>query len=201
MGSMELEGNENVKKIMHVLRHAPHGTIYTYEGLEMILIMAAYEQDLSVVFIGDGVYALKKGQDTTAIGSILEKSGRSTILNTINKLLLFKSKNLHGHLAGNESNTKLLTHAPELLNCGNTFLFEGLLHQHGRHVIKTGNITGNDVRHWPVKRLKLLAAEGHFHGHGRITVRRDLGVDLFFQQRQPIKGKENNRFHIHGRSS
>ena len=60
--------NENVKKIMHVLRHAPYGTIYTYEGLEMILIMAAYEQDLSVVFIGDGVYALKKGQDTSAIG-------------------------------------------------------------------------------------------------------------------------------------
>jgi tRNA 2-thiouridine synthesizing protein C len=60
--------NENIKKIMHVLRHAPHGTIYTYEGLEMILIMAAYEQDLSVVFIGDGVYALKKGQDTSGIG-------------------------------------------------------------------------------------------------------------------------------------
>jgi tRNA 2-thiouridine synthesizing protein C len=60
--------NENVKKIMHVMRHAPHGTIYTYEGLEMILIMAAYEQDLSVVFIGDGVYALKKNQDTAGIG-------------------------------------------------------------------------------------------------------------------------------------
>ncbi len=60
--------NENVKKIMHVLRHAPHGTIYSYEGLEMILIMAAYEQDLSVVFIGDGVYAIKKNQDTAGIG-------------------------------------------------------------------------------------------------------------------------------------
>ena len=60
--------NENIKKIMHVLRHAPHGTIYTYEGLEMILIMAAYEQDLSVVFIGDGVYALKKNQETAGIG-------------------------------------------------------------------------------------------------------------------------------------
>jgi tRNA 2-thiouridine synthesizing protein C len=60
--------NENIKKIMHVLRHAPHGTIYTYEGLEMILIMAAYEQDLSVVFIGDGVYALKKNQETVGIG-------------------------------------------------------------------------------------------------------------------------------------
>jgi len=61
-------GNENVKKIMHVMRHAPHGTIYSYEGLEMILIMAAYEQDLSVVFIGDGIYALKKNQDTAGIG-------------------------------------------------------------------------------------------------------------------------------------
>ena len=61
-------GNENVKKIMHVMRHAPHGTIYTYEGLEMILIMAAYEQDLSLVFIGDGVYSLKKSQDTAGIG-------------------------------------------------------------------------------------------------------------------------------------
>jgi tRNA 2-thiouridine synthesizing protein C len=60
--------NENVKKIMHVLRHAPHGKIYSYEGLEMILIMAAYEQDLSVVFIGDGVYAIKKNQDTAGIG-------------------------------------------------------------------------------------------------------------------------------------
>ncbi|NMW20870.1 MAG: sulfurtransferase complex subunit TusC [Chlorobiaceae bacterium] len=58
-----------IKKIMHVLRHAPHGTIYSYEGVEMILIMATYEQDISVVFIGDGVYALKKGQDTSAIGT------------------------------------------------------------------------------------------------------------------------------------
>ncbi|NTW11218.1 MAG: sulfurtransferase complex subunit TusC [Chlorobiaceae bacterium] len=56
------------KKILHVMRHAPHGTVYTYEGLEMILIMAAYEQDLSIVFIGDGVYALKKEQDTSDIG-------------------------------------------------------------------------------------------------------------------------------------
>ncbi len=61
-------GDTNIRKIMHVLRHAPHGTIYTYEGLEMILIMAAYEQDLSVAFIGDGVYALKKGQETGGIG-------------------------------------------------------------------------------------------------------------------------------------
>ncbi|MDP6654426.1 MAG: sulfurtransferase complex subunit TusC [SAR324 cluster bacterium] len=59
--------DEIVKKIMHVMREAPHGTIYTYEGLEMILIMAAYDQDISVAFIDDGVYALKKGQNTEGI--------------------------------------------------------------------------------------------------------------------------------------
>ncbi len=63
----EFEDDGIVKKIMHVMREAPHGTIYTYEGLEMILIMAAYDQDISVAFIDDGVYALKKGQNTEGI--------------------------------------------------------------------------------------------------------------------------------------
>ena len=63
----EFNHDETVKKIMQVMRQAPHGTIYTYEGLEMILIMAAYDQDISVAFIDDGVYALKKGQDTEGI--------------------------------------------------------------------------------------------------------------------------------------
>lgn len=56
------------RTVLHVMRHAPHGTVYTYEGLEMILMMAAFELDLTVVFIGDGVYALKKEQDTGGIG-------------------------------------------------------------------------------------------------------------------------------------
>jgi len=62
-----MEDDEIVKKIMHVMRKAPHGTIYTYEGLEMVLIMAAYDQDISVAFIDDGVYALKIGQNTEGI--------------------------------------------------------------------------------------------------------------------------------------
>jgi len=62
------EGDRVVKRIMHVLHRAPHGTIYTYEGLEMILIMAAFEQDISVAFIGDGVFALIKDQRTDQLG-------------------------------------------------------------------------------------------------------------------------------------
>lgn len=55
-------------KIMFVMRKAPHGSIYAYEGLEAILIMGAYEQEITVVFIDDGVFALKKGQDTKPLG-------------------------------------------------------------------------------------------------------------------------------------
>ena len=59
--------SDDYKKIMHVVRTAPHGSIYTYEGLEMVLIMAAYDQEVSMAFIGDGVYSLMKDQDTAGI--------------------------------------------------------------------------------------------------------------------------------------
>ncbi len=53
------------KKFMYVNRRAPYGTVYALEGLEVVLIGAAFEQDVSVVFVDDGVYQLKKGQDTS----------------------------------------------------------------------------------------------------------------------------------------
>ncbi|MBI4828178.1 MAG: sulfurtransferase complex subunit TusC [Nitrospinae bacterium] len=65
---MDNGGGENRKKIAFVMRHAPHGSIYSYEGLETVLIVAAYEQDLSLIFAGDGVFALVAAQDTSAVG-------------------------------------------------------------------------------------------------------------------------------------
>ena len=56
-----------VKRFMYVNRKAPYGTIYALECLEMVLIAAAFDQDVSVVFLDDGVYQLKKGQDTKGI--------------------------------------------------------------------------------------------------------------------------------------
>lgn len=53
------------KKFMYVNRRAPYGTVYALEGLEVVLIGAAFEQDVSVAFVDDGVYQLKKGQDTS----------------------------------------------------------------------------------------------------------------------------------------
>lgn len=57
-----------VKKFMYVNRKAPYGTIYALESLEVVLIAAAFDQDVSLVFMDDGVYQLKKGQDTKGIG-------------------------------------------------------------------------------------------------------------------------------------
>ena len=54
-----------IKKFMYVNRRAPYGSIYALEGLEVVLIGAAFDQDCSMAFIGDGVFQLKKGQDTS----------------------------------------------------------------------------------------------------------------------------------------
>jgi tRNA 2-thiouridine synthesizing protein C len=57
-----------VKKFMFVNRKAPYGTIYALESLEVVLITATFDQDVSLVFMDDGVYELTKGQNTKAIG-------------------------------------------------------------------------------------------------------------------------------------
>jgi tRNA 2-thiouridine synthesizing protein C len=56
-----------VRKFMFVNRKAPYGTVYALEGLEVVLISAAFDQDVSLAFLDDGVYQLVKGQDTRAI--------------------------------------------------------------------------------------------------------------------------------------
>ncbi len=55
-------------KVMFVLRTAPYGTIYEQEAIEAMVMFGAYEQDISVTFTGDGVFSLKKGQDTSLLG-------------------------------------------------------------------------------------------------------------------------------------
>lgn len=56
-----------VKKFMFVNRKAPYGTIYALESLEVVLITAAFDQDVSLVFLDDGVFQLKKAQQTKGI--------------------------------------------------------------------------------------------------------------------------------------
>lgn len=55
------------KKFMLVNRRAPYGSIYALESLEVVLIAAAFEQEVALAFVDDGVYQMKKGQQTKAI--------------------------------------------------------------------------------------------------------------------------------------
>ena len=61
----ELDGP--VKRFLFVNRKAPHGTVYALESLEVVLISAAFDQDISLVFMDDGVYQIAKNQDTDGI--------------------------------------------------------------------------------------------------------------------------------------
>lgn len=63
----EFEGGI-VKKFMFVNRKPPYGTVYALEVLEMVLISAAFDQDVHLAFLDDGVYQIKKGQDTKDLG-------------------------------------------------------------------------------------------------------------------------------------
>jgi tRNA 2-thiouridine synthesizing protein C len=59
------EAEEIIKKFLYVNRKAPYGTVYALESLEVVLIGAAFDQDVSLAFIDDGVYQLKKDQNTS----------------------------------------------------------------------------------------------------------------------------------------
>lgn len=60
------------KKVLVLLRKAPYGSLYTWEGLQTLLIMGAYQMhgaiQVGVAFVDDGVFAIAKGQDPAALG-------------------------------------------------------------------------------------------------------------------------------------
>ena len=57
------------KKFLYINRKPPHGSIYALESLEVVLIGAAFEQDVSLAFVDDGVYQLLRNQNTGDIGT------------------------------------------------------------------------------------------------------------------------------------
>lgn len=69
-----------MKKFLFVMRDAPHQGVKLQELLDVVLITAAFDQSVSLLFLDDGVFQLKKNQqpamaglkDTLAILSALE---------------------------------------------------------------------------------------------------------------------------------
>jgi tRNA 2-thiouridine synthesizing protein C len=80
-----------IKRFLYLNRRAPHGTIYAQECLEVILVGAAFDQDVSIVFMDDGVYQILKDQDTSAIGTKnFSKTFRALEMYDVEKLYVEK---------------------------------------------------------------------------------------------------------------
>ena len=56
-----------IKKFLYINRRAPHGTNYAQEGLEVALIGAAFDQDVAMAYVDDGVFQLRTNQNTSEI--------------------------------------------------------------------------------------------------------------------------------------
>ena len=59
--------NEAKKRILLVCRQAPYGNALAREAIEIALAASVFDQNLALVFIGDGVWQLNSGQDSSAI--------------------------------------------------------------------------------------------------------------------------------------
>jgi len=67
----------NSQDILILQRQAPYGSSLAREGIDYALTSAAYDQNISILFLGDGVFQTLKNQDSTGIqlknhGSALE---------------------------------------------------------------------------------------------------------------------------------
>jgi len=56
-----------LSQLTYLFRSAPHSSSTGREGVDALLAASAYCEDISVVFMGDGVYQLLLGQQTTEI--------------------------------------------------------------------------------------------------------------------------------------
>lgn len=56
------------KRLLCLNRHAPHGTIHGQESLDLVLIASAFNQEISLAFMDDGVFQLVKDWQTEIAG-------------------------------------------------------------------------------------------------------------------------------------
>ncbi|MDE0273554.1 MAG: sulfurtransferase complex subunit TusC [Gammaproteobacteria bacterium] len=56
------------KRILFLLNRAPYGSSYALEAIEAILVAGVFDQEVSVLFKGDGLYQLLDEQDGGAVG-------------------------------------------------------------------------------------------------------------------------------------
>jgi len=56
------------KKLLFISRHAPYGSSIAKDALDAVLASSAYDQQLSLLFMDDGVFQLLANQSSDGIG-------------------------------------------------------------------------------------------------------------------------------------
>ncbi len=57
----------DTKRILFLLRHGPYASSQALEALEAVLVAGVFDQTVSVLFSGDGVWQLVDGQEGAAL--------------------------------------------------------------------------------------------------------------------------------------
>ncbi len=57
------------KRVLLVIRHSPYGSSLARASIDLALAAAAFDQDVSLLFLGDGVLQLCPDQQADAVGS------------------------------------------------------------------------------------------------------------------------------------
>lgn len=78
------------KKILFISRHAPYGSSVAREALDALLAAAVYDQELSLLFMDDGVFQLLAQQDASFIE-------QKNIAATLPALPLYDVENIYVH--------------------------------------------------------------------------------------------------------
>lgn len=78
------------KKILLVSRHAPYGTQIAREAIDATLAVAVYDQDLSLLFMDDGVFQLLSSQNGNTIA-------QKNIVATLGALPLYDVEKIYVH--------------------------------------------------------------------------------------------------------
>nr|WP_299241168.1 sulfurtransferase complex subunit TusC [uncultured Halomonas sp.] len=63
-----MNNEDSSTAMLVVLRHAPHGSSWLREGLDVALVGAAFGQTVNLLFLGEGVQALMKDQQKGPLG-------------------------------------------------------------------------------------------------------------------------------------
>jgi len=78
------------KKILLVSRHAPYGNSTAREAIDMALATSVYDQDISILFMDDGIFQLLRNQHSQLID-------QKNIASILTALSLYGIENIYVH--------------------------------------------------------------------------------------------------------